>query len=363
MVAIAFLPLDQPATIGLFFAIFYGLTALSLSLGAVGWTAWVGDFIPTNIRGRFMGERNRYTNVSTLSFMILSLVLLHYLGASRMAYLILGSIAVIGRLLSVLVQFRIESPDPSGGVVASANWAKEIGALLGEKSLIRFIAFGAASGFWLAFLGALCPLYALDELGASPAEFTGYSIAATLSGTACVRLWGKLIDRHGAAPVLIICFIGWKLGDFGWVVISPETRIWMFLLWTWGGALATGYLLSTFNLILKLIPRTSRSAGISLNLTAVSVVATVGPILAGSLIKWAGASDFDLVLTYRVAIFVGICGSLASVLLLLGIQEPKTNPALNNVQGAMRTLRQLTVNQGLAFLSNTTFIARRKPNK
>jgi Na+/melibiose symporter-like transporter len=280
-----------------------------------------------------------------------------------LAYLILGSIAVLGRLFSVLIQFRIQSPDPTGGVVASANWTQEIGALLREKALIRFIAFGAVSGFWMAFLGALCPLYALNELGASPAEFTGYSIAATLSGTACVRLWGKLIDRHGAAPVLMICFIGWKLGDFGWIILSPETRIWMFLIWTWGGALATGYLLATFNLLLKLIPRTSRSAGISLNLTAVSIVATVGSVLAGSLIKWAGASDVDLVFTYRAAISVGICGCLASAFILFGIQEPKTNPTLNTVHGAMRTLRQLTVNQGLAFFGNTTFIARRKPKK
>ncbi len=360
LIAIVFLPVDQASTTGLFFTLFYGLTTLTLSLTAVGWTAWVGDFIPTSIRGRYMGERNRYTNISTLSFMVLSLLLLSHWGASRSAYLILCSVAVLGRLISVFVQFRIESPDPTGGAVASANWAKDIGGLRHEKSLIRFIAFGAASGFWLGFLGALGPLYALDQLGASPAEFTGYSIAATLAGTGCVRLWGKLIDRHGAAPVLLICFIGWKLGDLGWLIITPETRIWMFPIWIWGGALATGYMLASFNLILKLIPRKSRSAGISLNLTSVSIVATAAPILAGSLIKWAGNHDYNIPLTYRIAIFVGICGSLLSTCLLFGLKEPKTNPALNTVQGAMRTLRTLTVSQGLAFLSNANFIARRK---
>jgi MFS family permease len=360
IVAMAFLPIGSAQTAGLFFAVFYGLTALSLSLGAVGWSAWVGDFVPTEIRGRFMAGRNRYTNISTLAFMLLSLWLLDLLDASRTAYIILVSLAVFARLISVLVQFRIQSPDPTGGAVASANWAKEIHSLLKEHTLMRFICFGAVSGFFIGFAGALCPLYALQHLGASPAEFTGYSIAATVAGTLCVRLWGKLIDRHGAAPVVLICFFGWRLGDIAWTLITPETRIWMFALWTWGGALATGYMLASFNLILKLIPAKSRSAGISLNLTIVSIVAATAPILAGSLINWAETHNANVVATYRIALAASAVGALLSCLFMVGLKEPATNPSLNTIYGAMRTLRSLTVTQGLTFLSNTTFIARRK---
>jgi len=163
IVAIAFLPTGNPQNAGLFFAILYCLTTLSLSLGAVGWGAWVGDFVPTEIRGRYMATRNRYTNVSTLAFMLLSLWLLDFLNASRTAYIILITVAVCARLISVLVQFRIQSPDPTGGAVASANWTREISALLKERPLMRFIAFGAVSGFFIGFAGALCPLYALQH--------------------------------------------------------------------------------------------------------------------------------------------------------------------------------------------------------
>lgn len=360
IVAIAFLPVEDPKTAGLFFTIFYALTTLSLSIAAVGWSAWVGDFVPTEIRGRYMAGRNRYTNISMLFFMLLSVLLLDQLDASRTAYILLASIAVLGRLVSVLVQFRIRSPDPTGGAVSGPNWAREIHALLKESTLMRFVCFGAISGFFIGFTGALCPLYALQHLGASPAEFTGYSIAATITGTMCVKLWGKLIDRHGAAPVLLICYFGWRTGDLGWTVITPDTRIWMFALWSWGGALATGYILASFNLLLKLIPAKSRSAGISLNLTIVSTVAAAAPILAGSLISWAGTHAYDVVLTYRIAIGAGCVSSLSACLFITGLKEPATNPALNNIFGAMRTLRSLTASQGLAFLSNTTLTARRK---
>lgn len=360
IVAIAFLPAHAPKTAGLFFAILYGLSAMSGSLLVVGWIAWLGDFVPEDIRGRYMGQRNRYTNLMTLGFMGLSVALLNYMDASRAAYLILAGLAVLARLASISVQHLIVSPDPTGGVVASANWARELGGLRKETALLRFIAFGVIAGFGMAFLGTLAPLYAFNQLMVTPAEFTAFSIVATIAGTLCVRLWGRVIDRHGATPVLIITFIAWRIGDFGWVAVTPETKHALFLIWAWGGTMATGYMLASFNLLLKLIPKQSRSAGISLHLTTTSIAATAAPILAGSFIGWAGASGLDLAWIYRAGITGGIVGSLLSVIVLVGLVEPKTTPQLNTIQGAMRTLRHLVASQGLAFVSNLNFIARRK---
>jgi hypothetical protein len=42
------------------------------------------------------------------------------------------------------------------------------------------------------------------------------------------------------------------------------------------------------------------------------------------------------------------------------MREPETDPALNTIPGAMRTLRNLTVNQGVSFFSNSILIRRRR---
>lgn len=86
LISIAFLPLDQPDQVGLFFCIFYALTTLSLSLCAVSWTSWLGDFVPEAIRGRYLGRRNRYTNLSTLAFMLISLCVLEWVNATHRLY-------------------------------------------------------------------------------------------------------------------------------------------------------------------------------------------------------------------------------------------------------------------------------------
>jgi hypothetical protein len=73
--------------------------------------------------------------------------------------------------------------------------------------------------------------------------------------------------------------------------------------------------------------------------------------------------DINIITVYRGTMLTSILCSLLAPLILLKMQEPKTNPQLNAINGAMRTLRQVTVNQGLTFLSNATFVTRRKRKK
>jgi MFS family permease len=360
LVGIAFLPLNEPAKAGLFFAILYGIIALSSSLMGVAWTAWVGDFVPARLRGRYFGKRNRLTSLSTICFMLLSIVVLELYDASRGAYIGLITLAIIGRMVSMMVVHLIESPDPTGGSISGANWAKELADLRTQSALLRFIAFGTVSGFFISGAGAIAALYAFNDLGATPAQFTGFSLAATVSGAICVPLWGKLTDQHGAIPIITITFFAWRMGDLGWLLITPDTLHWMYLMWLWGGAMATGYILGIFTLLLKLIPKKSRSAGISLNLTATSIAGAVSPLIVGLLIS--RTADFGLTTTHAYQIGMGLCilGGIVSILILLGMREPETDPSRNTVNGAMRTLRNLTVNQGVSFFSNSLLVRWRK---
>lgn len=360
LLGIAFLPLDEPDKAGLFFAILYGIISLSASLMGIAWTAWVGDFVPARLRGRYFGKRNRYTNLSTISFMLLSIVALDLSGASREAYLALITVAIAGRMVSLMTVHLIESPDPTGGSISQANWAKEITDLRKQGALLRFIAFGAVAGFSLGGAGAAATLYAFNDLGATPAEFTAFSLAATLSGAICVPLWGRLIDRHGAIPIIMITFFAWRMGDVGWLFVRPDALSWLYPVWLWGGAMGTGYILATFTLLLKLIPKSSRSAGISLNLTSTSIAGAIAPLLVGALIAKAGSLGWSTTFASQLGIAAGIISGLLAVLILFRMREPETDPALNTIPGAMRTLRNLTLNQGVSFFSNTVLVRRRK---
>lgn len=307
-----------------------------------------------------MARRNILTNMSTLLFMGVTLGLLSAFEGQRRLYVILISLAVLGRITSVLMQHRVRSKDPTGGRVCSDTWAKDLIKLRKCRPLIRYILFGALAGFFMAFSGAVSTLYAFNLLKVTPANFTAYSIMATIAGTLSVKIWGELIDRHGALPVLFITAIAWRIGDVGWILLTEETKHGLFAVWAWGGAMGTGYMLANFLLLLKLIPEDNRSAGVSLNLTCVSTFAAISPMVAGWWLTFGPSLGLGVGLLYRGSLGCGLMGSALAVCALIGLDEPDIHPSRNSIPGALRTLRQLGVTQGLAFFSNGNFVIRRK---
>lgn len=360
LLAIGMIPLDTPSRSGFFFAGFYLLLSFTTALAGVGWTSWVPGFIPDRIRGRYMAGRNVLTNFSTLGFMFLALALLHFFEGQLWLYLVLIGLALLGRISSVFLQHRICSKDPTGGRVCSDTWAGDLWSIRKEGLLMRYILFATLAGCCMAFTGATATLYAFGQLRVTPAELTAFSIVATLAGSASVRIWGELIDRHGSLPVLVICAIAWRLGDMGWLVLTEETRYGLFAVWAWGGAMGTGYMLASFILLLKLVPAHNRSAGISLHLTLVSIFAAIAPVVAGWWLETSAGLEIPSWILYRGTLGVGLAGCVLSLLVLVGVHEPKTHPDRNTILGALRTLRQLSVNQGLAFWGNATFVVRRR---
>ena len=360
VVGMAFLPLQDPQNAGIFFTILYFLSSISMSMMVVGWMTWVTEFIPRRIRGRYMGYRNRLASISTVIFILLSMTVLGLTNASRWSYVFLCGLAALMRGISMMVQHLIVTPRAEAGQWGGSNWTRDIFLLLKDRTLLRFIIFGALAGFWLANLGTIGPLYALNELAITPAKFTSFALVATIAGALFVRIWGELIDRHGAIPVIIICFGCWRAMDFGWLLLTPDNTWIMYILWTWGGVMGTGYLVATFTLLLKLVPNNSRAAGISLNLTATSITAGLAPILVGFFIQFAASRGWDMIFAYRSLFGLFNAGGILTLLLLLKMPEPNTTADRNNIAGAMRTLRYLTVNQGATFLSNATFVVRRK---
>lgn len=357
LMSLFFLPIGDASS--LFFLCFFGMISISSSLIGVAWPAWIADFVPDRIRGRYFGFRNRLTMVSTITFILIAILLLQIMGSNRTTYALLIGLAVGGRLFSVLIQHLIVSPDPTGGRLSHSNWWESLLRLKEEYALIRFVGFSGLVGFCGGFLATLTPLFAFNRLEITPTEFTGLSLTATISGMLAVRIWGKLVDQHGTKPVIILSLLLWKTFDFGWIVLTPATKYGLFLVWAVGGMMAAGFLLATFNMLLQLIPKESRTAGISLNLTVTSILTSISAVFAGELLSMGERSGWQMDLLYRWGIGIALICSMSCVLIVWTMREPKADPQRNTIPGAMRTLRQMSVNQGLAFFSNFTLQRRR----
>lgn len=334
----------------LFFA-FFLLASMSLSFASVGWTSWVKDWVPSRVRGRYFGVRNRWLNLSTVVFLLLALALFEVDEHALWPYQVLIGAAVAMRFGGIIWQYAIRTP-AEHFETPGRSWAHDVRENLASRDLVRFIVFAAWVSFWIGFVGPFLPVFSFEELGMQPGAFSILVILSTVSGIFGWWFWGRRVDHHGCVPVLFLGLLLWEVPSYLWVFIGPGTVWLLYPLWFFGGFFATAYFAASFNLLLKLVPHGSKLAGVSLHLAVTSVAAAVAPVLAGVLLSFFIEAGSGLA-AYRVGFAVKSTALLAGLFLLRGLREPQRS-SRTSLPGAFRTLRQLLATQGASFLASLT---------
>lgn len=342
-----FLPADDPRGTARLFLVFFAVASLSQAFVGVGWTSWVRVWVPSKIRGKYFGKRNRWLNIGTVVFLLLALALFAENETSLWPYQVLITVAVVARYGSLIWQHGIRTDAEHLDVVGHGVVA-QLRQNLDAPGLPRFIVFAAWTSFWLAFAGPFVPVFSFEELGIQPGTFTILVILATGSGIFGWWLWGKEVDRRGCIPVLVAGLALWELQNYLWAFLDRENAWLLYPMWLFGGFVSIGYFAASFNLLLKLVPSSAKVTGVSLHLAFTSLAAAVAPMLAGVLLAhFLGAGSG--IGAYRIGFAVKSSAVLAGLFLLRGVHEPQraTQPSLT---GAFRTVRQLVAAQGASFL-------------
>lgn len=360
---IGFFPRDEFKNIGGLFVVFFALAMITQSLSGVSWMSWITEFVPRPIRGRYMGVRQRYCNIMTMLVLVIGWGMLYWGEQKLWVYQAFLIGCTVLRAFSLLMLHRVRTRDPYGGAVAEGNWLGELGRLRTNTALIRFILFNTLVNFALGAGAVLVPRFVFDQLEVSAGMFSAISLAGSLGGFLMYRQWGRIADRHGNVPVVIVSLLLWRLLDVTWLLITPGTWWVMFLTWFAGGLAASGFLLGMMNLLLALVSEKSRMAGISLNTTISSISAAMATMLTGYFINQVALRGVDMVPVFRGTFAVAMIASIVPALLLIGIKEPAVSQKANTVMGTMRTLRQLLLAQGSASLNVVVPFKRRGRHK
>jgi MFS family permease len=259
LVVLPFLPLSPEAKR----AVLVAVAALHHGTGILcnnAWVTWMGSLVPTRVRGRYFGRR---TALSTLAGALATLTTGTFLDGARasgrtglgLAALALAA-CVLGAVSTVLMALK-HQPEPRGPP-ASGFQAARVLQPLRDGVARRLLLYGVA---WNAALGLSGPFFSLYLLRDLKLGFT--LVALQGSSTAFARmlaapLWGRLIDRVGARPVLRGCTFGLVLSPLLWVLAGPE-RWWPIALdAVLSGVLLSGHGLAAFALPLKVAPARER---------------------------------------------------------------------------------------------------------
>jgi hypothetical protein len=312
-----------------------GASALLGVVGNNAWVAWMGELVPRPLRGRFFGRR---TALCTLAGTLASLVVRPPEGVGLGLPLLALGACVMGVVTTLLMATQ-HDPAPPG----TAPRLELKGALVPLKDPVarRVLTYQVA---WNAAVGVSAPFFALHSLQNLKMTFVVMALhAAAVAGMRILTapLWGRVIDKVGAQPVLMACSLGISAIPVLWLLPSAGT-LWPLLFDVLlAGALWSGHGLAIFALPLTVAPRKGRPFYLAAFATAGGLAYSAAAALGGAI---AAALPSQFILGGQVWVNLHVLFVLSSVarlgagLLTSRIPEPGAHPARSMSELAARLL-------------------------
>lgn len=358
-VLLPWMPRDNPTAAGHCLIAWFLVTSLFGAIAGVTWNAWIQEWVPYRLRGKYFGRRNGTLQISTTAFLLIagwSLARWEY-AVPVFQLIIAGAVAL--RMFSLRWQWVSPARPRAYGLVPALPLAEQIRVVLDSRSFLVFIAFGAVWSFAANCFGPFYHLFMFDQLGLSALDVGLLSTLAQLSGALSLPAWGLLLDRYGNKSVMTFSLLLWQAQNFLWYFVNPQNSSMLYAMWIWGGATGAGFILGQFTILLRLIPVQAKSIAIGLNLAVTSLVAAVAPIAGGAILTRALARWPDALAVHHVCFLLQPVLALSGCFLLLRVREPRAS-SLTMVFGAMRNIRTLSGVFGLGFLVNYVFYRAQK---
>jgi MFS family permease len=321
-------------------ALLLAVAAASAVLGVVGnnaWVAWMSELVPSAVRGRYFGRRTALCTVGgTLASLVAGLMLdagkaSGWAGAALSALALVACVA--GVVTTVLMARQHASAPPADALPRVRARLSDVRIPLADPNGRRILRYLVT---WNAAIGVSSAFFAVHSLQNLKMGFT--LIAVQGAAVAGVRIlmapvWGRIIDRVGAHPVLVLCTLFnvvvplvWLLprADFLWPLLADVVLV---------GVLWSGHNLSSFALPLSATPRASRPFYLAAFSTAgglaFALASAAGGLLASALPRELGADGW---VNYHVLFVLSAVGRGVAGVLALGIREPGAAPALSLVR-------------------------------
>jgi MFS family permease len=348
------IPRDNPATASLWILGWFLFSSCLGAVAGVTWSTWVEEWVPARIRGKYFGRRNQILQFATVVFLMLSGWILSRWEYSVAAFqvVILGSAFL--RIFSLRLQWLSPTRPYRAPPPERESFRDQARVLRASGSFLVFVAFGAVWSFATNCFGPFYTVFMFDKVGFSALDVGVVTALSQIGGAFSLPAWGRLLDRYGNKPVMVVSLVLWQLSMFLWCFAGPGNRWMLYVLWTWIGATSAGFVLGQFVIVLRLIPVDAKKLAIGFNLAVSSLVAAVAPVLGGWALANAPAGWGGL-RAYHACFMVQPIVALAGAFLLLRVREPAASP-FSTVVGAMRNIRTLGGVLGLSFLVNYVFV-------
>jgi MFS family permease len=355
-------PHDNPTAAGRCFLVWFLVSSFFSAVTSVSWNAWIQEWVPSRIRGKFFGRRNATLQISTLTFLLLAGWALARWNYAVAVFQIIVALAGFMRVFSLRWQWQSPTREHRPVAVPTLPFLDQLRVVRSARAFLLFVAFGAVWSFAANCFGPFYHVFMFEQVNFSAFNVGLFATLSQLGGVLSLPAWGRLLDRYGNKAVMTVSLLLWQLQNFLWCFLTPDNRWLLYPMWLWGGATSAGFVLGQFTLLLRLIPLEARSLALGVNSAVTSLFAAAAPIAGGAILAWALPRWGDALAVYHVCFLLQPVLAIAGCALLLRLHEPQAS-SLSMVFGAMRNIRTLSGVLGLSFLTNYVFFRDPRRNR
>ena len=346
------------------FLVLFFLMHTGQAVGGPGWTGWMADLIPGNIRGTYFSHRKQWSLLSAIpAAWGAGWLLDHYAGGNAGMNTTLGWCAVlfiVAGLFGVadIAHFHwvpdVPTP-PKRGRELISSW----GEPLHNPSFLWFAGFVATIIFAVSFMGQFVTLFILLQLGAgqSAGRSPGMNqitqmmllVVPSVAQLLTYHIWGRAADRMGKRPVMVLAGLGLVPVAIGWCFVTRD-NIWLGYIMAAAGAVCwSGIEIVNTNVVMEFAGSASERGGkggtayVGVHTVITNLAGFLGGISAGlvaQLLKdfhWQAPLIHDFSFFQVLFLLSALLRLLAVVIFLPHVVEPTAQPTVE-------TLRFMTSN-------------------
>jgi MFS family permease len=325
-----FLGLSPIVQLALFLAtVFVGNTLVNLS--GTAWLSWMTDLVPIERRGHYFGLRNTILGgVGMAATYAAGRAFDLFVARGERPFglaVIFGAAAFFAASAGVVLTRQWEPPLRGERPRPLAETMRRPFANRGFRRLLLFMTL------WSVATGIAGPFFAahmIKNLGMSFSAIAFYSIVAGGLNLLTLPIWGKVIDRVGNRPVLVLNLLGVFYLPLLWLFAGPQR---FFPIWLDAGLTGLfwpGFTLAWFNLVLATAPEENRTAYLGMQSMAVGFSTFGASILGGLIASRLGDLHATVlgigIVNFHVLFLLSALARAALLPLALTLREDRARP-------------------------------------
>jgi MFS family permease len=238
------------------------------ALGRASFLSWMAVLVPERLRGRYFGFRNSVVTLTNLiGVPLMGLAVSKWPGGSLQGF---GTVLVLGVVfatLSLVFQFSMTDVNPQLVHAADEDtdhgspWGR-VFSFLKDANFLRFLLYSALWSFAVNVSAPFFNLYLLGDLNLDVSVVTLYNSLGAGANLLMLIFWGRLADRIGNRPLMVIVGVLVALTPLLWLEAGTAP----IFLWAWfpllhilGGATWAAIDLCSGNLMMAVTPLRNQS--------------------------------------------------------------------------------------------------------